>query len=108
MKKFNTLYVIGRYVCIAVFILFLFSCSHKVDIAKRLSSTPIIFPDYKNVTIPCDIAPIHFRVEKEIGDVVSAKFSSDVGKNIMVDIVSIIMWTLCGLSYIFLNRIVKN
>ena len=37
MKKFNTLYVIGRYVCIAVFILFLFSCSHKVDIAKRLS-----------------------------------------------------------------------
>lgn len=85
MKKFNTLYVIGRYVCIAVFILFLFSCSHKVDIAKRLSSTPIIFPDYKNVTIPCDIAPIHFRVEKEIGDVVSAKFSSDVGKNIVVD-----------------------
>ena len=36
------------------------------------------------------------------------KTSFGFGKNIMVDIVSIIMWTLCGLSYIFLNRIVKN
>lgn len=79
MKKFNTLYVIGRYVCIAVFILFLFSCSHKVDIAnvyrQLLLSSQIIKCDN-----PLRYSSDSFRVEKEIGDVVSAKFSSDVGK----------------------------
>ncbi len=60
------------------------SCSQQVNITKQLASAPVIFPDYQGVTIPQQIAPLHFRVEKELGEVVAAKFSTDGGKVVEV------------------------
>lgn len=60
------------------------SCSQQVYITKQLASAPVIFPDYQGVTIPQPIAPLHFRVEKELGEVVAAKFSTDGGKVVEV------------------------
>lgn len=60
------------------------SCSQQVNITKLLASAPVIFPDYQGVTIPQQIAPLHFRVEKELGEVVAAKFSTDGGKVVEV------------------------
>ncbi len=85
MKKLYTLYIIGKFGCVAMLALLLFSCSRHVEVSKHLASSPVIFPDYKGVTIPRDIAPLHFRVEKERGEVVVAKFSTDGGKVVEVD-----------------------
>lgn len=60
------------------------SCSQQVNITKQLAFAPVIFPDYQGVTIPQQIAPLHFRVEKELGEVVAAKFSTDGGKVVEV------------------------
>ena len=60
------------------------SCNQQVNITKQLASAPVIFPDYQGVTIPQQIAPLHFRVEKELGEVVAAKFSTDGGKVVEV------------------------
>lgn len=59
-------------------------CSSRVSVDKQLSELPTIFPDYQNVTIPKEIAPLHFRVEKENGEVVAAIFTTDDGKNMTV------------------------
>lgn len=84
MKKQDTLYIIGKLGCVVLLAFLLFSCSRQVEVTKHLSSTPVIFPDYKDVTVPQDIAPLRFRVEKEIGEVVSAKFSADNGNMVEV------------------------
>ncbi len=83
MKILSTFYI--KCGCFAILTLLQFSCSRRVEVTKHLSATPVIFPDYKEVTIPQDIAPLHFRVEKEKGKVVSAKFSTDDGKVVEVD-----------------------
>lgn len=85
MKKQSTLYIIGKLGCMAWLAFLLFSCSRQVEVTKQLASKPVIFPDYQEVTIPQDIAPLHFRVEKEDGEVVAAKFSTDGGKVVEVD-----------------------
>ncbi len=62
------------------------SCSSRqLEVARQLETAPIIFPDYREVTIPYDIAPLHFRVEEEEGEVVAATFSADNGKVVEVD-----------------------
>lgn len=79
---YNKVYLMGMFmiwVCIS-----LCSCSQQVHVTKQLASAPVIFPDYQGVTIPQQIAPLHFRVEKEQGDVVAAKFSTDGGKVVEV------------------------
>lgn len=38
---------------------------------KTLDSVPVIFPDYSNVTIPCNIAPLNFRLEVDADDAVA-------------------------------------
>lgn len=62
----------------------LVGCSSQVLVDKQLSESPTIFPDYQNVTIPKEIAPLHFRVEKTQGEVVAATFSTDDGKRLTV------------------------
>jgi Tol biopolymer transport system component len=44
----------------------LFSCADKPDNAVVVNDSPLIFPDYKEVTIPVNIAPLNFRVEGEV------------------------------------------
>lgn len=85
MKKLHTLYTIGELGCVALLALLLLSCSRQVEVTRHLASCPVIFPDYKEVTVPRGIAPLHFRVEKERGEVVSVKFSTDDGKTVEVD-----------------------
>ncbi len=70
---------------IYIALLLLTACHQKVEVTKQLATTPHIFPDYQEVTIPKDIAPLHFRVEKEKGEVVAAKFSTNSGKVVEVD-----------------------
>ncbi len=85
MKKIDTLYIFGTAMCLYFLGALLFSCTYKIEADKQLSVSPQIFPDYKEVTIPREIAPLHFRVENEKGEVVAAKFSTDCGKTIVVD-----------------------
>jgi len=40
----------------------LFSCTKNVPIDEDLDKFPPIFPDYTEVTIPANIAPLHFRL----------------------------------------------
>lgn len=55
---------IGRVVMACLGLCLLASCSSRVVVDKQLSESPKIFPDYQNVTIPSQMAPLHFRVEK--------------------------------------------
>lgn len=56
-------------------ILLLGGCSKGYDKADvYVSSAPHLFPDYTNVTFPCNIAPPNFAIEEE-GDAYQAVFS---------------------------------
>lgn len=37
------------------------SCSHKFAVSGNYDSQPEIYPDYKDITIPCNIAPMNFE-----------------------------------------------
>ena len=55
MKKNSIILLIG---CLLV------ACSGKTDrTCWQLSQQPVIFPDYADITIPCNIAPLNFQVE---------------------------------------------
>lgn len=70
MKK-HTLYL-----CIAIFFPLLllavywgfssFSNEKATDIAEVHATPPPIFPDYQDVTVPCNIAPLNFRVDLSV------------------------------------------
>lgn len=59
---------------IYLFIIFLSgilcSCSREIIIEDRKDTSPVIFPDYKDVVIPPDIAPMNFVVEDMKGKAV--------------------------------------
>lgn len=44
------------------------SCSEPVQITKTKDESPSIFPDYTDVTIPYNIAPLNFRLTNEYTD----------------------------------------
>lgn len=50
---------IGRVVMACLGLCLLASCSSRVVVDKQLSESPKIFPDYQNVTIPSQMAPLH-------------------------------------------------
>ena len=50
---------------LAAFLLFLSSCASHPDVpssSKEAKCLPAIFPDYCNVTVPCNIAPLNFML----------------------------------------------
>ena len=47
---------------IVLFVLGLVSCSEEIRITRTLDILPAIFPDYSNVTIPMNIAPLCFKL----------------------------------------------
>lgn len=55
LKKIILLFCLSVFVC---------SCVPQTDKFKETGKFPDIFPDYTNVTIPCNIAPLNFRIEK--------------------------------------------
>lgn len=52
--------------CIAAFA----ACSDKVEVAGFMGEDPEIFPDYRNVTIPPNIAPMNFEFTGNDADVI--------------------------------------
>ena len=49
--------------CLALFasMLLFASCDHKISVVGQYDCQPDIFPHYKDVTIPCNIAPMNFE-----------------------------------------------
>ncbi len=45
-------------------VLFLVGCSDSVQVAGEIDEVPSIFPDYVDVTIPENISPLNFKLEK--------------------------------------------
>lgn len=46
----------------------MFACNNKVEIAQQTDDDFEIYPDYKGVTLPCNIAPLNFNVEGAEGE----------------------------------------
>lgn len=57
----------GNYKYIALLALFM-SCSDAVQVSNKLDETPSISPDYTDVTIPANIAPLNFSLTDECED----------------------------------------
>ena len=60
MKR-NIRYIIG--LCL---ILLGISCSDTIPVSKETSEKPVLFPDYADVTIPYNIAPLNFKIQNRI------------------------------------------
>ena len=56
------------YICSLICLIVLNACSGDVKVTKNIEEEPVIFPDYKGVTIPVNVAPLNFYVEN-VGDV---------------------------------------
>ena len=68
---------------LAVALLLLTSCVAHPDVpssSKDTQSLPAIFPDYCNVTIPCNIAPLNFMLPAEEYDACVARLTTPDGK----------------------------
>lgn len=61
------------------------SCSNHVDTSKAISlgTTPAIFPDYTNVTIPNNIAPLNFSISEKGSDY-RAVIKPEIGKELLI------------------------
>lgn len=71
-----------KYMLIVVILLSLYSCGSRPDKAFAvLDSTPKLEPDYTEVTIPPNIAPLNFIIREE-GTAYFVRFSSDSGEEI--------------------------
>ena len=46
-----------------IFAILITSCDKTIHIDKNMAVLPDIFPDYKNITIPPDFAPLHFELK---------------------------------------------
>lgn len=55
-------------ILICAVMMFLSGCSGNISIKGPVNTMPVIFPDYKGVTIPPDIAPMDFEVISPDGD----------------------------------------
>ena len=70
VMKFNHKKIMNRRIhsytlLLAAFLLFLSSCANHPDVpssSKEAKCLPAIFPDYCNVTVPCNIAPLNFML----------------------------------------------
>lgn len=58
----------------AVLLLFLIACSGEKQVTGQLNETPVLVPDYTDVTIPPNIAPLNFSA-KATGQHLVARFS---------------------------------
>lgn len=71
------------YSCLSVGLIFLFaSCSSHPSVpqdATPVDSLPDIYPDYTNVTVPCNIAPLNFMLPDSIYSDIVARFTTADG-----------------------------
>ena len=67
----------------ALFVLLLSSCVNHPDVpasSKEAKCLPAIFPDYCNVTIPCNIAPLNFMLPADEYESCVARFTTPDGQ----------------------------
>ena len=77
-----------RYICsdlqfMVVFILLLSSCMSHPDVpylSKEAKCLPVIFPDYCNVTVPCNIAPLNFMLPADQYEACVARLTTPDGQ----------------------------
>ena len=68
---------------LAVALLFLSSCANHPDVpssSKEAKCLPAIFPDYCNVTIPCNIAPLNFMLPADQFEACVARLTTPDGQ----------------------------
>ena len=76
-------YIYPCFQLLAVAILLLSSCAGHPDVpasSKAAKCLPAIFPDYCDVTIPCNIAPLNFMLPADEYSECVARFSTPDGK----------------------------
>ena len=79
MKRYNHYF----FLLIAVAMLFLSSCANHPDVpssSKKTKSLPAIFPDYCNVTVPYNIAPLNFMLPANQYEACVARISTPDGQ----------------------------
>lgn len=77
-----------RYICkyfqlLAVMLLLMTSCVTHPNVpasSRSVKSLPAIYPDYCDVTIPCNVAPLNFMLSKEEYSDIVACFTTPDGK----------------------------
>ena len=73
-----------KYIIYILLCSILFSCTSHPDLPKEfveLSSYPFIFPDYKDVTVPSNIAPLNFMSTDSVSAGIVAELVSANGKH---------------------------
>ena len=83
MKRYNYLIIKLSHFYIAAFFPLLFSCVYHPDVpsfSKEIKSLPAIYPDYCNVTVPCNIAPLNFMLPADKFDECVARFTTPDGQ----------------------------
>ena len=74
---------LSKILLLAATILFLSSCVNHPDVPtsfKEAKSLPAIFPDYCNVTVPCNIAPLNFMLPADQYEECVARFTMADGE----------------------------
>ena len=69
--------------CVVAVMLLLSSCANHPDVpssTKEAKCLPAIYPDYCNVTVPCNIAPLNFMLPKDEYDKCVARFTTPDGQ----------------------------
>ena len=80
MKKY---YIELHKIFLAVATLLIFSCASHPDVpasAKEAKCLPAIYPDYCNVTVPCNIAPLNFMLPADEFTECVARITTPDGK----------------------------
>lgn len=70
-------------ILLTAFMLFVTSCVNHPDVpatSKETNALPAIYPDYCNVTIPCNIAPCNFMLPEKEYDECLARFTTPDGR----------------------------
>ena len=82
-KKTMKKNIYPRFLFLAIAMLILSSCANHPDVpssSKEAKCLPVIFPDYCNVTVPCNIAPLNFMLPAEEYEACVARLTTPDGQ----------------------------
>ena len=82
-KKTMKRYIRPYFLLLAAAMLLLSACANHPDVpssSKETKSLPAIFPDYCNVTVPCNIAPLNFMLPADEYEACVARFTTPDGQ----------------------------
>ena len=82
-KKIMKKYIYSYFLLLAVAMLLLTSCAGHPDVpssSKETKSLPAIFPDYCNVTVPCNITPLNFMLSADEYEACVARLTTPDGQ----------------------------